>query len=97
VTKRTAEVKPTPVPSKVTPTPPPASNIKPAACYKGGCSGQICADREDMMSTCIFREEYACYQSATCERQANGDCGWTPTAELQACLSTTRSTTDPVY
>jgi hypothetical protein len=96
VTKRTAEVKPAPVPPKVTPTPLPASNTKPAACYKGGCSGQICSDRQDMMSTCIFREEYACYQSATCERQANGDCGWTETAELKMCLSTARSATDPI-
>jgi hypothetical protein len=94
VTKRTAEAKPAPVPPKVTPTPPPVSNTKPAACYKGGCSGEICSDRQDMISTCIFREEYACYQNATCERQASGDCGWTATAELQACLSGARSMTD---
>lgn len=55
-------------------------------CFVGGCSGQICSDREGIISTCEWREEYACYQQATCERQADGACGWTQTAELQACL-----------
>jgi len=55
-------------------------------CYRGGCSSQICSDQPDMVSTCEYREEYACYQSSTCERQANGQCGWTKTPELLACL-----------
>lgn len=57
------------------------------ACYTGGCSGQICSDQEGAISTCEWREEYACYQAATCERQPDGECGWTPTAELNACLA----------
>ncbi len=63
------------------PPPPPPQ----AACVKTGCSGQLCAEQH-MFTTCEFRPEYACYQSATCERQANGQCGWTPTPELTACL-----------
>ncbi|MBL9018527.1 MAG: hypothetical protein JNL83_30350 [Myxococcales bacterium] len=63
----------------------------PAAtdCFVGGCSGQICSDREGVASTCEWRPEYACYQDAdaTCERQPSGECGWTPTAELNACLA----------
>lgn len=55
-------------------------------CFVGGCSGQICSDQEGVVSTCEWREEYACYQAATCERQPDGACGWTPTAELNACL-----------
>ncbi len=55
-------------------------------CYVGGCSGQICSDQEDVASTCEYHESYACYQSATCERQLSGECGWTPTPELSACL-----------
>lgn len=55
-------------------------------CRATGCSGQICSD-EDVFSTCEFRPEYACYQSATCEQQADGNCGWTATAALQACLA----------
>jgi hypothetical protein len=58
----------------------------PAACVKGGCSGQICADHS-VISTCEFRPEYACYQTATCARQADGQCGWTKTAALTSCLA----------
>jgi eight-cysteine-cluster-containing protein len=56
-------------------------------CYVGGCSGQVCSDQDGVITTCEWREEYACYQSATCERQPDGQCGWTPTAELEACLA----------
>lgn len=55
-------------------------------CFKGGCSGEICSDKEGMVSACIWKESFACYSSATCERQSTGQCGWTPTAELNACL-----------
>ena len=58
-------------------------------CRTTGCSGQVCAD-EDVMTTCEYREEYACYKTARCERQNNGRCGWTETAELQKCLLRTR-------
>lgn len=54
-------------------------------CVVTGCSGQICADQQ-LMSTCEYRPEYACYQQATCARQANGQCGWTQTDTLRACL-----------
>ena len=56
-------------------------------CYVGGCSGQVCSDQEGVISTCEWRPEYACYSSASCEVQADGNCGWTQTAELQACLA----------
>lgn len=56
-----------------------------APCRKTGCSGQICAD-QDMASDCMFRPEYACYRAATCERQADGECGWTQTPALTQCL-----------
>lgn len=56
-------------------------------CYVGGCSGQICSENPDAVSTCEYRSEYACYQKATCERQASGQCGWTMTSELKACLA----------
>jgi hypothetical protein len=57
-----------------------------AACYVGGCSGQVCSDQEGVITTCEWHPEYACYQTATCERQTDGNCGWTDTAELDACL-----------
>jgi len=54
-------------------------------CFKTGCSGQVCAD-EEVITTCEFRPEYECYQKARCERQANGQCGFTDTPELRRCL-----------
>ena len=57
-----------------------------APCKKTGCSGIVCAE-EDMVTTCEFKPEYACYQQATCERQSDGKCGWTKTPELDACLA----------
>jgi hypothetical protein len=60
-----------------------AVSTKP--CVKTGCGGQICA-AEEVYSTCIYRSEYECYKKAACERQANGECGFTKTAELTSCL-----------
>jgi len=65
-------------------TGPDRGSMKP--CIKTGCSSQICADH-NVVSTCEFRPEYACYQKATCERQANGNCGFTKTPELTECLA----------
>lgn len=64
---------------------PPVTAAKP--CFVGGCSSQLCSDQEGMASTCEYRESYACYQNATCERQQDGQCGWTQTSELALCLS----------
>jgi hypothetical protein len=60
------------------------AGMKP--CIKTGCSSQICSDHT-VMSTCEWRDEYACYQTAACERQADGNCGFTRTRELTACLA----------
>lgn len=57
-----------------------------ATCKKTGCSSQICSD-QDIASTCEWQEEYACYQTAICERQADGNCGFRQTAELTSCLA----------
>ncbi|HKU39712.1 MAG TPA: hypothetical protein VJR89_16240 [Polyangiales bacterium] len=57
------------------------------ACRVGGCSGELCvAPGEPDISTCLWRDEYACYEDATCELQADGSCGWTETPELRACI-----------
>ena len=61
----------------------PPANKKP--CFKTGCSGQVCAD-EGVVTTCEYRSEYECYKRAKCERQANGECGFTDTPELRTCL-----------
>jgi outer membrane murein-binding lipoprotein Lpp len=63
------------------PPPPPQP-----ACVKSGCSGQVCADRS-FNTTCEMRREYACYHAASCERQADGACGWTTTPALTTCIA----------
>ena len=62
--------------------PPPASR----PCIKTGCSGTVCAE-EEVFSTCEYKPEYGCYRDAACERQPDGTCGWTESAELTACLA----------
>jgi hypothetical protein len=64
------------------------TDINPGSggCFVGGCSGQICSDEPNVVSTCEFRAEYACYRTAKCERQTNGECGWTESSELKMCL-----------
>lgn len=78
-------ITPTPIeePSTATPIPPTPTT----KCYVGGCSSQICSSNPDIASTCEFKPEYACYREATCEVQPGGACGWTPSAELSACLA----------
>ena len=81
--------KPVTPPKNIPPnTPKPIVNSQ---CYTGGCSGQLCTEKPDIMSTCEWKEEYACYQGATCERQASGGCGWTETPKLTQCLKNASS------
>jgi len=61
-----------------------------AACHVGGCSGQLCTDRADVISNCIYMPEYACYKTATCARQADGQCGWDHTPVLRSCIANAR-------
>lgn len=70
----------------VSQVPPQTPPVSVSVCRPSGCSGQICSD-EDIASNCEFRPEYACYKEATCERQVGGECGWTQTATLSACLA----------
>lgn len=63
--------------------------VQPLGCRPAGCSSQLCVSEDeaaDIITTCEWRDEYACYQHATCERQQDGRCGWTMTNSLQACL-----------
>jgi hypothetical protein len=95
--KKTYNVIPSPTPtinpkSKIY-LPSPTMNLKPTqkpssakgGCIVGGCNGEICSDT-NMASPCIYKPEFVCYKKAKCERQKGGGCGWTPTAELTACL-----------
>jgi len=65
------------------------TNIASPECKIAGCSGQLCVDKnaEDIITTCEYRQEYACYKNARCEKQSDGQCSWTQTAELSKCIS----------
>lgn len=70
----------------------PTSNegISANGCAVAGCSQQLCVSAEEaatIVTTCEYRSEYMCYREASCEPQADGQCGWTPTPELQQCLA----------
>jgi eight-cysteine-cluster-containing protein len=59
-------------------------------CAVAGCSMQLCVSADEaatIVTTCEYRPEYACYREASCEPQADGQCGWTETAELRQCLA----------
>lgn len=62
--------------------------ISEDGCIVGGCNGELCTDESEGPATsiCLYREEFACYKTATCERQEGGKCGWTQSAELKTCL-----------
>lgn len=79
-------------PKAVAPTTPTTPVSISGKCYVGGCSAQICSEDQGAVSNCMYSPQYACYKTATCERQASGECGWTETAELQACLKENVST-----
>ncbi len=55
-------------------------------CIVTGCSSEICAE-EPVITSCAWKESFTCYQNAVCERQPSGECGWTPTLDLIACLT----------
>jgi hypothetical protein len=63
--------------------------IEVGSCHIGGCSSELCSDKEDAVSTCSFQPEFACYQSeeAVCEPQRDGECGWSQSRQLTECLT----------
>jgi hypothetical protein len=62
----------------------------PKRCVVGGCSGQLCIEEDGFgVTNCMWSESYACYKDfGKCERQPNGNCGWSQTPELKQCLDT---------
>jgi hypothetical protein len=89
-------------PDQPSPPPPTAGDGGPAAdepapddavaCVKSGCSGTLCVEEgNEMVTTCEWKPEYDCYRSATCERQADGRCGFSDRDALDQCIASKRS------
>lgn len=73
----------------------PSPSEEERVCVRAGCSQQLCVDAEeaaDIVTTCEYRDSYACYAVASCELQSDGHCGFTQTDELTTCLKTIRMT-----
>jgi len=68
--------------------PPPNSNDNRVSggCIITGCSSHVCSDQE-VITTCEYLEEYACYQTAQCGRDSSGQCNWISTEALTQCLA----------
>jgi len=59
-------------------------------CVHAGCSNQLCVEASTastIVTDCVFREEYACYQAAECALQSDGQCGFTESQTLSDCLA----------
>jgi hypothetical protein len=69
-------------------SPRPRPSVTPGSCVKAGCSNELCVDSANgpIASTCEYRPEYACYQQAACERQSNGQCGFTISDSVAQCI-----------
>jgi len=63
------------------------------ACIRTGCSGEICAP-ESMASICLWLDWYACLSLTVCERQEDGNCAFTMTEAVQACMAGDPCTVD---
>lgn len=66
------------------PVPPPVGSD----CRKTGCSEEVCA-AQDVVTTCEWRPQYACYRAASCRRLSSGECGFVRNATLDQCLAQT--------
>ena len=71
-----------------------------SGCAIGGCSGQLCGEREEIeqiVTTCEWLPHYACFRDARCGRFGpDSACGWEQTPELLACLEENGSPPAPV-
>src|SRR5688572_2921226 len=55
-------------------------------CIITGCNDQLCSDHL-ITTDCQEQAQDACFHSAICERNAEENCGWRPTADLNGCLA----------
>jgi len=66
-------------------------------CVIGGCSGTLCQskDSEQFMTTCEWKEEYACFKETVCSC-IDGQCRWQETDEFIDCLDAAKESDDEV-
>ncbi len=67
---------------------PPGECFTDADCAVAGCSGQLCAPKEeasDIITTCEYKDEYACLKMTNCGC-VNNKCAWAQTQGYSECL-----------
>jgi hypothetical protein len=61
------------------------TTLPSGGCVVSGCNSEICEDT-GWASVCIWNPVFACFRTATCEPQADGQCGWTRDDALRECV-----------
>ena len=55
-------------------------------CYIGGCSGEICSDQTDIVSTCEILPGMECLKKGTSCKQINNECTWVLSQNAAQCF-----------
>jgi hypothetical protein len=64
-----------------------AADAPGGGCTRQGCGNTVCAEADaEIMTTCLYAPWHDCLTDAACTRQPNGQCGFSQTPELEACL-----------
>ncbi|MFH0971793.1 MAG: hypothetical protein V1835_04470 [Candidatus Micrarchaeota archaeon] len=66
-----------------------AECAKDSDCHVGGCSGTVCSSDANAITTCEWKEEYACYKQISCGCNL-GQCGWEKTPLFEQCMQNAR-------
>lgn len=55
-------------------------------CVRTGCFKEICSTGEVNTSCGEYQNAFSCFNFALCQKQTNGSCAWTKTADYEICL-----------
>jgi len=55
-------------------------------CYIGGCSGEICSDQTDIVSTCEILPGMECLKKGTSCKPINNECTWVLSQNAAQCF-----------
>lgn len=57
-----------------------------ADCVVAGCENQLCVESaDDLLDECDYGDRLDCSIRGICERQDDGECGWTETEDVIRC------------
>jgi len=57
-------------------------------CHRAGCSGEICTDRDDIMTPCVWNEcRNTCYNNHTTCKRIDGKCTFEEHSGFNDCIS----------